>query len=235
MKKPNPIVVIPVGEHIRKSRIAAAVPVIQGCADQKLIFGVHGRSFFDETSRRQAKDRLFVREEKVNQVFVMVEEYGNAVQQMGLAHAREKFEWIGQFIPPRESTAFVRSRHRRRLWEDFRSPGAWTRGNLSGQHLKWNLYPSRYFQTEICGNVFADHDGRVWPLDLLHDDDEQSCGTSDTLGDDISHSSSDDHGNTACKLQTATRTTCRTKYILQSDSPKNSLTESVSSKNERQN
>jgi hypothetical protein len=235
VKKSDPIVVIPIGKHIRKSGVPTTIPVIKSCADQKLVFNVQARGLLDETPSRQAKNRLFVGEEKVNQILVMVEEHGNATQQMGLAHAREKFEWIGQFIPLHESIRFVRSRRKRQLREDFRSSDVWTRGNLSGQHLKWNLYPSRYFQTEICDTVFADHDGRVWLRYLLHDGAAQPCATSHNRDDGKPHSNTDDRGNTACKSQTATRTTCTTKYILRSDSPKNSLTESVGSKNERQN
>lgn len=235
MKKADPVVVIPVAQHVGKPGAAAAVPVIECDTDQKLIFDRHARGFFDETPGWHAKDRLFVRKEKMNQIFVIIKQHGNAVEQMGLAHAREKFVRIGQVTPPGSATSSFHMRYKIQSWREYADRSVNMTAKLRPSRKSWNLYPSRFFVNELGDTFSCDLDDRA----LLPDFPRAGDGLrlvpdrSRTFGKARSNSNGRD--SSSCTWQRVNRTIYMKECIPQSDPIKNSLNESDCLEKERRN
>lgn len=223
MKKSNPILVIPIRKHISKARGTSAIPIIKRNSNEKLVFDWQSCGLFNKTAGRKSQNRFFVREEKIDQVFIIVEQNRNYVEQVCLPHTRQKFIRVTHFKPPSCPTLSFHKRHRGQLLEDVLCLGVMTSRNVDASAASWNLYPSRYFQADFYGSVSYDHDGRVLPLSFAHGEDELLDVSVHSRNFDKTLNNNNALDNNSCTSQKSKSTIYKKVCILQSDSIANIL------------
>ena len=153
----------------------------------------------------------------------VVEEAANRdhVEQMGLAHTRQKFIRISHFIPPSCSTPSFHSRRRGQSLEAFLSLSARTRLKLNWQAQSWNLYPSRNFQNGFSGSVFVCRDDRASLPRFSHVAGALLCAQVHNRFCDIGQNNNDDLDSIACTSRTKNRIVCMKECIPGSGSCEN--------------
>ena len=233
MKKSNPVIMIPICEHIRKACGSATIPVIKGNSNQKLVLNGKSCRFFYQTSCRQTKHRLFMRKEKENQVFIMVKKHRNCIEQMRLPCVREKLVRISHKIPPIFSTPSFRRRYSGYPLKISLGQSAWTGLNLNVRDKKRNLYPSRFFLSDSSGSGFGDLGDLTLPLWYSHGDVEPSFWPAHSHSYDKPLNNTYGHDSNSCTLQKRQNTTYRKEYNHELDSCRNSLTQTSTSTIER--
>ena len=160
MKKPDPVFVLPVCQHVGQPRIPAPVPKIERRANQNLISARKSRGLFNETPCRHPQDGLLMRKEKFNQFFVIIKKDRNTLEQMGLPNPRQKLVRISHDLDSSRSRPPFHIRYKRSSREEWSNSGA-SRGCYIGVWVEdRNLYPSR--PDGFHGNAGCDRSGRAW-------------------------------------------------------------------------
>lgn len=235
MKKSNPVLVIPIRKHISKARGTSTIPIIKSYSNEELVFDWQSCGLLNKTACRKSQNRFFVREEKIDQVFIVVKQNRNHIEQMRLPDTRQKFVRVTHFKPPSCPTLSFRKRHRGQLLGDVLCLSVMTSRNVNASAASWNLYPSRYFQADFYGSVSCDHDGRVSLPSFSHGEDELLDVSVHSRIHDKTLNNNNALDNNSCTSQKSKSTIYKKVCILQSDSITNILNKLRDLKKEKLN